>query len=527
MAFTRAFTAVFASLALFTIAFADESDVLKLTKDNFADVIAKEKLVFIKFFAPWCGHCQSMADAFKKTATAVKGKAVLADVDATVEQELAKKYNIDGFPTLKLFSNGEELIDYNGGRDLESMTRFIERAMLPPFDDLSDADAYEKFASDNKANNLLVGIDLSEIDSAKFVKATFALRDVLPDSLAFGVASKAEHASIDGAAPGDVYLMRLEADGSRRALKYDAESGDTIDKFVKTAALPIWQEFTQENAELYTELTIPLIVGFYTDCEGTECKALEAIARKKADNGKVAMAWVNSETLSSFKEYVGIADGATPICAYAFDSDAKYMLPEDFKFSETALEAWVDDMIAGKIVAARKSEPIPEENEGPVYTVVGDSWADIVEDPEKDVLIAQVAEWCGHCHKLKPIYAKVAEELKKAGVDHIKLALMEATENDAPDAYKAKGFPTIHFFPAGKVQQGIDFDGDRTTKAIIEWLQAKTTKKFEFDTSNLGPDPEPEEEDDEDYEDDEEDLEGEDEEDEAYGEDEGEEKEEL
>lgn len=519
MALTRVLVSAVALTFLSALALAEDSDVVTLTTKNFADVVAKEKLVFVKFFAPWCGHCQSMAEDFKKTATELKGKAVLADVDATVEEELAKKYNVDGFPTLKLFADGEEVVDYNGGRDKDSMIRFIERATVPPFSEIDSAAAYKKFVADNKEKNILVGAELAPANFNKFRKAAFGLRDVMPDSMDFVLSKSAKHVSIDGYKAGDLYLLRVEMDGSHRAMKYDTESDETVEKFVKTAALPAWQEFTQENAELYTELTSPLIVGFFEDCESAQCKTMEKIAKKKADNGKVVFAWVNNKALASFQEYVGLKDAKVPICGYAFESDARYILPEDFDFSEKNFEAWVDEMIAGKIVPARKSEAIPDaaDNPGPVFNVVGDSWADVVEDTEKDVIVAQVAEWCGHCNKLKPIYKKVAEELQKAGVDHVKLAMMDATENDAPDAYKAKGFPTMHFFPAGKEQKGIDFDADRSSKAIIEWLMTKTTKKFEFDTSTLGEDPEPEAEEEggegEEGEEGDEDLEGEEEED--------------
>ncbi len=72
---------------------------------------------------------------------------------------------------------------------------------------------------------------------------------------------------------------------------------------------------------------------------------------------------------------------------------------------------------------------------------------------------------------------------------------MDATENDAPGDYKAKGFPTIHFFKAGEKQAGVDYEGDRSSKAIIDWLKKQATHKFEFDTSTLGEDPAPAEDD--------------------------------
>lgn len=495
-------TAVFTLLSVALAAAEEASDVIKLTKDNFDDVIAKEKLVMVKFFAPWCGHCQAMAEDFKSAATELKGKAVLADVDATVEEELAKKYNIDGFPTLKVFADGEVLTDYNGGRDKESMIKFINRATLPSYTDVADKAAYEKFLADNKEKNLLVAADLDESSMALFKKATFSLRDVMPDAIEFAYATDASAITVDGFKKGDIYLLRLESDGTHRPIKYDTSSAEPIDKFVKTAALPAFQEFTQENAELYTELSIPLVVGFYKDCESEQCKTLGNVARTKVDSGKVAFAWVNNVTLDSFQEYVGLKDAEVPICAYTFESDVRHVLPEGFQFSEKALSAWIDDLIAGKLVPARKSQEIPETQEGPIYQVVGDSWEAEVEKSGKDVFIAQVAEWCGHCAALKPIMKKVAEELEKAGISHVRIALMDATENDAPQEYKARGFPTVHFFPANS-GKGMEFAGDRSSKGIIDWIKENTSKKFEFDTDSLGEDPKPEEPEDEGMEDEE------------------------
>ena len=494
MAFNRLFVVTLSCFILFTLTFAEDSDVVTLTKSNFDDIIAKEKLVMVKFFAPWCGHCQAMADDFKKAATELKGKAVLADVDATVEEDLAKKFNIEGFPTLKVFTDGKELTDYNGGRDKDSMIKFIERATLPAYTTVEDKDSYKKFVAKYPEKHVLVGAGLNAEQIADFRKSTFTLRDIIPDGIEFLVSEDPANIDIKGIAKGDIYLHRLEDGGSRTDVKYDRESGDSIVKFIKSIALPVWQEFTQENAELYTELSNPIIVGFFKDCSGDMCKTMEKVARKKMDNGKVTFAWVNSETLASFQDYVGLKNAEIPICGYAFESDLRFLLPEGTKFSEETFEAWVDDMIAGKVQQTRKSQPIPDENNGPVYTVVGDSWSEIVEDTEKDVMIAQVAEWCGHCNALKPIYKKVAEELKEAGIDHVKLAIMDATENDAPDAYKARGFPTVHFFPAGKDQKGIEYDADRSSKGIIDWIKEKTSKKFEFDTSKLGEDPKPAEE---------------------------------
>ncbi|KAI4349720.1 hypothetical protein L6164_010280 [Bauhinia variegata] len=105
------------------------SNVVVLSPDNFEEVVLDEtKDVLVEFYAPWCGHCKSLAPTYEKVATAFKLEAdvVIANLDADKYRDLAEKYDVSGFPTLKFFpkSNkaGEE---YEGGRDLEDFVAFI------------------------------------------------------------------------------------------------------------------------------------------------------------------------------------------------------------------------------------------------------------------------------------------------------------------------------------------------------------------------------------------------------------------
>ena len=50
----------------------------------------------------------------------------MAKVDCTENRELATKYGVRGFPTIKLFENGEKKEDYNGARTAEAFTSFVE-----------------------------------------------------------------------------------------------------------------------------------------------------------------------------------------------------------------------------------------------------------------------------------------------------------------------------------------------------------------------------------------------------------------
>lgn len=495
--------------ALLSSAYAKDAvtDVATLTMKTFEEVVAKEDLVLVKFYAPWCGHCQSMAEDFSKAATALKGKAVLADVDATVEEKLASKYNIDGFPTLKLFHKGEELTDYKGNRDYDSMVKFVEGASKPAFEEVATKAEYDAFVKENTGMSVLTGVGLGADGKSQLTKSSFALRDIFPDKLAFAhVTDVKVSAVLKDLKAGDFALIKFDADGKNpKADKYVSSKDNelTLDAFVKNAAMPAFSEFTQENAELYTEMPNPIVVGFFKaeEKEGdANYKILKSVALEKEGNGKVLFAWVDVEKLESFADYIGLKGKDIPIAGYSFESDSRYMLPESLKkLDAKTFTAWVDDLIAGKLETALKSEPIPEsEPESGATIVVGDSWKDVVEDEKTDVLVAQVAPWCGHCKAMKPALARAADELKKAGVKGVKICTMDATANDAPKAYKAKGFPSMHFFPAKKDAEGVEYEGERSSKDLIDFLVENAVNSFKFDTSKLGEDPTPEGEDEED-----------------------------
>ncbi|CAI5741135.1 unnamed protein product [Hyaloperonospora brassicae] len=119
-------------LALYSAALAlgvaTAGDVAVLTPDNFDDVVDGSKHVLVKFYAPWCGHCKSLAPTYETVATAFAKTAdvVLADVDADNYKELGAKFGVTGFPTLKYFAKGStEAEAYEGGRTEDALVAFL------------------------------------------------------------------------------------------------------------------------------------------------------------------------------------------------------------------------------------------------------------------------------------------------------------------------------------------------------------------------------------------------------------------
>ncbi|OQR93326.1 Long-chain-fatty-acid--CoA ligase, partial [Achlya hypogyna] len=101
-----------------------ELEALKASKDA----------VFVKFFAPWCGHCKTLAPAWKELSAgfSVLDNVVVAEVDCEVHQEVCQAHDIKGYPTLKLFRGPSGVEEFKDKRNLAKLTSFLTARIEAP-----------------------------------------------------------------------------------------------------------------------------------------------------------------------------------------------------------------------------------------------------------------------------------------------------------------------------------------------------------------------------------------------------------
>jgi len=88
------------------------------------------KDVFIEFYAPWCGHCKSLAPKYEELATKLKGyeSLAIAKIDATANDYPQATYEVGGFPTIYLQKNdGSAPVKYDGAREVKDMTAWLKK----------------------------------------------------------------------------------------------------------------------------------------------------------------------------------------------------------------------------------------------------------------------------------------------------------------------------------------------------------------------------------------------------------------
>ncbi|KAJ1977607.1 hypothetical protein H4R35_002233 [Dimargaris xerosporica] len=97
-----------------------------LTQATFADTI-KEGPWFVKFFAPWCVHCQHLAPIWTELSQNMRGKINIAEVDCMAEAQLCSEKEIQGYPTMIFYLEGSHTT-YTGDRTVEELSRFALEA---------------------------------------------------------------------------------------------------------------------------------------------------------------------------------------------------------------------------------------------------------------------------------------------------------------------------------------------------------------------------------------------------------------
>lgn len=134
-----------------TALYGAKSDVLQLGEKEFKTEVLKDKgVVLVEFYAPWCGHCKSLAPEWEKAASVLKGVVKVVAVDATQHESLAQQYQIQGFPTIKVFgADKKKPVDFQGQRTADAI---ISEGMR----------AANQLVKDRKAGKTSAGKDKAE-----------------------------------------------------------------------------------------------------------------------------------------------------------------------------------------------------------------------------------------------------------------------------------------------------------------------------------------------------------------------------
>jgi thioredoxin 1 len=97
-----------------------------LTDKNIEETVNKDGIVFIDFWAEWCGPCKAFAPVFE-AAAGKHADITFAKVDTDQQQELAQAFEIRSIPTIAAFRDGVLLFAQPGALPAPAFEQLIEQ----------------------------------------------------------------------------------------------------------------------------------------------------------------------------------------------------------------------------------------------------------------------------------------------------------------------------------------------------------------------------------------------------------------
>lgn len=81
--------------------------ILEVTENTVNDLLTKEGITILDFYADWCGPCKMYTPILEEFANE-NDNVTIGKVNVDSNQELALKYGIRSIPTTIVFKDGEK-----------------------------------------------------------------------------------------------------------------------------------------------------------------------------------------------------------------------------------------------------------------------------------------------------------------------------------------------------------------------------------------------------------------------------------
>jgi thioredoxin 1 len=85
-----------------------ENQPLHVTDANFDETIKNNHLVFVDFWADWCGPCRALTPTIQELAKEYAGKVLISKLNVDENPKTAECFQVFSIPTMIMFKDGCE-----------------------------------------------------------------------------------------------------------------------------------------------------------------------------------------------------------------------------------------------------------------------------------------------------------------------------------------------------------------------------------------------------------------------------------
>lgn len=260
---------------------------VELVPESFQKLVTNAQAPwFIKFYAPWCPHCQHLGPIWSQMAKEMEGKLNVGEVNCEATPRLCKDARVSAYPTMYFFRGGER-VEYTGLRGLGDLISFTGKAL--------DSDVKYVTASEFK--------EMEETEEVIFVyffdHATTSEDFVALDRLTLSLIGHAKIVKTDDPILANRYKIstwpRLLVSRDGRPSYYNALSPQDMRDFrkvlewMKSVWQPLVPELTANNAK-------DILNGHYAVLGILDRSRPDEFLQSRRELKNAALEWMDKQT---------------------------------------------------------------------------------------------------------------------------------------------------------------------------------------------------------------------------------------
>ncbi|XP_055127655.2 endoplasmic reticulum resident protein 44 isoform X2 [Symphalangus syndactylus] len=353
------------------------TEITSLDTENIDEILNNADVALVNFYADWCRFSQMLHPIFEEASDVIKeefpneNQVVFARVDCDQHSDIAQRYRISKYPTLKLFRNGMMMKrEYRGQRSVKALADYIRQQKSDPIQEIRDL--AEITTLDRSKRNIIGYFEQKDSDNYRvFERVANILHDDCAFLSAFGDVSKPERYSGDniiykppGSAPDMVYLGAMT-------------NFDVTYNWIQDKCVPLVREITFENGEELTEEGLPFLILFHMkeDTESLEIFQNEVARQLISEKGTINFLHADCDKFRHPLLHIQKTPADCPVIA--IDSFRHMYVFGDFKdvLIPGKLKQFVFDLHSGKLHREFHHGPDPTD------TAPGEQAQDVASSP--------------------------------------------------------------------------------------------------------------------------------------------------
>ncbi|XXG73542.1 hypothetical protein AAC387_Pa07g2445 [Persea americana] len=302
--------------------FAADGTVLELDESNFDSAISAFDFILVDFYAPWCGHCKRLSpelDVAAPILSKLDKPVVIAKLNGDKFTRLANKYDVGGYPTLKLFMHGIP-VDYSGPRKAELLVRFLRKFVAPDISTLESDSAIASFIeSAGTSFPIFIGFGIDESLIAEYAskykkKSWFSLAKDFSEEVMVAYDFDKTPA-----------LVCLHPSHGEKSVFYGPFEAEFVEDFIKQNQLPLAVPINYESLESLKDEERKIVLTILEDELDENAEKLIKILRAAASaNRDLIFGYIGVKQWGDFVEVFEINKGTKLPKVVVWDRNEEY-----------------------------------------------------------------------------------------------------------------------------------------------------------------------------------------------------------